>query len=134
MLRLMFVAQRLPCIVLALAVAAATSACGSQVRSGLAVAPSASPSAAALPPGTVPVVLLHCGMQPVTAAGRVWVAPPQAVDGDPELPLDATNRPDDWVGYGTVAVVNDRMTYTDAGGEVVEFVPEDHSSPPPGCA
>ena len=78
-------------------------------------------------------MLLHCGMQPVTAEGRVWKAPPQAVDGDPELTLDATNRPDDWVGRGTVIVADDHMTYTDRGGEVVDFVPED-GSPPPGCA
>ena len=78
-------------------------------------------------------MLLHCGMRPVTVAGRVWEAPPQHVDGDPQLPLDATNRPDDWVGHGTVEVTNDRMTYTDHGGEVVEFVPDD-GSPPPGCA
>jgi hypothetical protein len=79
------------------------------------------------------VVLLHCGMEPVTLEGRVWKAPPQTVDGDALLPLDATNRPKDWVGRGTVAVDGDRMTYTDQGGEIVEFIPDD-GAPPPPCA
>ena len=109
------------------------SACGSQAGGSLAVAPSATASAAVQSPGVVSVVLLHCGMRPVTVEGRVWKAPPQAVDGDLDLPLDATNRPDDWVGHGTVAVTSDRMTYTDQGGEVVEFVPDD-GGPPAGCA
>ena len=79
------------------------------------------------------MVLLHCGMTPVTVEGRVWEAAPQAVNGDPMLPLDATNRPDDWRGYGTAVVTGDRMTYTDQGGEVVEFVPDD-GKPPGPCA
>ncbi len=83
-------------------------------------------------PGAISVVLLHCGMKPVTVEGRLWEAPPQTVDGDPMLPLDATNRPDDWVGQGTVVVTGDRMTYTDEGGEVVEFITDD-GSPPPNC-
>jgi hypothetical protein len=76
-------------------------------------------------PETISVVLLHCGMKPVTVEGRLWEAPPQTVDDDSMLPLDAGNRPDDWVGQGTVVVTDDRMTYTDQGGEVVEFVPDD---------
>lgn len=85
------------------------------------------------PPGSISVVLLHCGMKPVTVEGRVWTAPPQTVDDDPRLPLDATNTPKDWTGRGTVVVDGDRMTYTDEGGEVVEFVPDD-GAPPPVCA
>jgi hypothetical protein len=72
-------------------------------------------------------------MEPVTVEGRLWEAPPQTVDGDPMLPLDATNRPKDWTGRGTAVVDGDRMTYTDQGGEVVAFVPDD-GVPPPGCA
>ena len=133
MLRLVRVGQRLPSVVLAAAVVLATSGCGSHVRSRFAVSPSAPPSAAVQSPGGVSVVLLHCGMTPVTVEGRRWKAPPQHVDDDPELPLDATNQPDDWVGHGTVVVADDRMTYSDQGGEVVEFVPDD-GRPPPGCA
>jgi len=82
-------------------------------------------------PGTISVVLLHCGMKPVTVEGRLWEAPPQTVDDDSELPLDATNRPDDWTGAGTVVIAGDRMTYTDQGGEVVEFIPDDGNPPGP---
>jgi hypothetical protein len=127
----MLMRRRLECFVFVTAVVVATSACGSQVGASLGAA--STPSAASPPPGAISVVLLHCGMKPVTVEGRVWEAPPQAVDGDPELPLDATNRPDDWVGQGAVVVVDDRMTYTDEGGEIAEFVPDD-GSPPPGCA
>jgi len=100
-------------VVLFVAALVATSACGSEERS-------------------ISVVLLHCGLEPVTVEGRLWEAPPQTVDGDSKLPLDATNRPDDWTGTGTVVVAGDRMTYTDEGGEVVEFVPDD-GVPPDGC-
>jgi hypothetical protein len=37
------------------------------------------------------------------------------------------------VGRGTVVIADDRMTYTDQGGEVVDFVPDD-GIPPPLCA
>ena len=71
-------------------------------------------------------------MEKVTVEGRVWEAPPQTVDGDPMLPLDATNRPKDWTGHGTVVIADDTMTYTDQGGEVVDFIPDD-GKPLPIC-
>jgi hypothetical protein len=84
--------------------------------------------------GTVEVSLWHCGVDPVTVAGRLWEAvSPQMVDGSADLPLDGTNRPKDWVGRGTVVVAGDQMTYTDQGGEVVDFVPDDGIAGPP-CA
>ena len=83
---------------------------------------------------SVEVSLWHCGVDPVTVDGRLWeAATPQSVDSSPDLPLDGTNTPDDWVGRGTVVVTGDRMTYTDQGGEVIDFVPDDGIAPPP-CA
>jgi hypothetical protein len=72
-------------------------------------------------------------MKPVTVEGRLWEAPPQTVDGHPMLPLDATNTPDDWIGRGTALVRGERMTCTDQGGEVVDFIPDD-GKPPGPCA
>ena len=81
---------------------------------------------------TVTVTLWHCGVEPVTVDGRTWEVPEsESVDGSPDLPLDATNTPLDWLGTGTVTVRGDAMTYTDGGGEVVEFVPDDGRPPPP---
>lgn len=80
------------------------------------------------------VVLWHCGVEPATVGGRVWEVPDtETVDGHPDLPLDSTNTPPDWVGRGTAVVGGDEMTYADEGGEVVRFVPEDGRSPGP-CA
>lgn len=82
----------------------------------------------------VSVTLWHCGVEPVTADGRLWEAPgTEHVDGFPDLPLDATNTPSGWVGSGRAAVRGDEMTYTDDGGEVVEFAPDD-GQPPGPCA
>jgi hypothetical protein len=80
------------------------------------------------------VTLLHCGVEPVTVDGRDWEVPgTETVDGHPDLPLDSTNTPADWVGSGTAVVRDDAMTYTDEGGEVVGFVPDD-GRPPGPCA
>jgi hypothetical protein len=80
------------------------------------------------------VTLWHCGVEPVTVADRSWEVPVgESVDGHPDLPLDATNTPTDWVGSGTAVVAEDEMTYTDDGGEVVTFVPGD-GEPPGPCA
>lgn len=82
----------------------------------------------------VSVTLWHCGVEPVTADGRLWEVPStEHVDGFPDLPLDATNTPSDWVGSGSAVVQGDEMTYTDDGGEVVEFAPDD-GHPPGPCA
>jgi hypothetical protein len=82
----------------------------------------------------VSVALWHCGVESVTLEGRVWEVPDtETVDGHPDLPLDSTNTPTDWVGRGTAAVAEDEMTYTDEGGEVVRFVPDD-GRPPGPCA
>ncbi|MGY1769855.1 hypothetical protein [Blastococcus sp. SYSU D00813] len=81
-------------------------------------------------PNTVQVSLWHCGVEPVTVDGRLWEAVPQMVDG---MGVDATNPPEDWVGQGTVVITDDRMTYTDEGGKVIDFVPDD-GTPPPVCA
>ncbi len=68
----------------------------------------------------------------MTVEGRLWeAAPSETVDGDPGLPLDSTNTPDEWVGSGTAVVDDDQMTYTDEGGEVIEFVPDDGVAPQP---
>ena len=132
MLRLVIMRPRPRHLVSSALLAVVTASCGSQVSDGLSTEPSGTPSASGAPPGTVAVVLLHCGMQPVTVESRI-AAPASSGDGDPDLPLDATNTPDDWVGRGTVVVSGDRMTYTDEGGEVVEFVPDD-GVPSPPCA
>jgi hypothetical protein len=80
------------------------------------------------------VTLWHCGVEPVTVEDRLWEVPDtETVDGDPDSPLDATNTPAGWVGSGTAVVRGDAMTYTDEGGEVVEFVPDD-GQPPGPCA
>ena len=80
------------------------------------------------------VTLWHCGVEPVTADGRLWEVPrTERVDGFPDLPLDATNTPSDWVGSGMAVVRDDQMIYTDEGGEVVEFTPDD-GQPPGPCA
>ncbi len=81
-------------------------------------------------PNSVEVVLWHCGVEPVTVDGRLWEAVPRMVDG---MGVDATNPPEDWVGRGTVVVADGQMTYTDQGGEVIDFVPDD-GIPPPVCA
>ncbi len=89
-----------------------------------------------LPDGAVPlsVTLWHCGVLPVTVDGRTWEVPKtETVDGDPALPLDATNTPSDWIGRGSAVVRHDVMTYTDEGGEIVGFVPDD-GQPPGPCA
>ena len=58
------------------------------------------------------VTLWHCGIEPVTVDGRQWEVPDtETVDGHPDLPLDATNTPSDWVGSGTAVVRGDAMTY-----------------------
>ena len=109
----------------------ATSACSSDTHGSRTVASSPSPSDSS---ETISVVLLHCGVKPVTVRGQVWDAPPQRLDRDAELPLDATTRPKGWVGKGTYVINDSRMTYTDQGGEVVEFLP-DGAVPTPGvCA
>ncbi|RBY81237.1 hypothetical protein DQ239_01080 [Blastococcus sp. TF02-09] len=83
---------------------------------------------------SVEVSLRHCGVDAVTVNGRLWEAvTPQSVDSSPDLPLDGTNTPEDWVGRGTVVIAGDQMTYTDRGGEVIQFVPDDGMAPPP-CA
>lgn len=80
------------------------------------------------------VALWHCGVEPVTVDGRVWEVPStETVDGHPDLPLDATNTPADWVGTGTAVMAEEEMIYTDEGGEVVRFVPDD-GRPPEPCA
>jgi hypothetical protein len=80
------------------------------------------------------VTLWHCGVEPVTVDGRLWEVPStERVDGFPDLPLDATNTPSDWVGSGIAVVQGDEMMYTDEGGEVVEFAPDD-GRPPDPCA
>lgn len=111
----------------------ASSGCGVRAGGDVLAVTSSRASPTGSPGVPIAVVLLHCGLQPVTVAGRVWEAPPQAVDGDPMLPLDATNQPRDWVGRGTAAVAGDAMTYTDEGGEVVDFVPDD-GGPAAPCA
>ncbi len=90
---------------------------------------------------TAVAALVGCGTDasfrvaalPVAVGAREWKAPAQTVDGDSTLPLDATSRPTDWVGRGTAVIDRDKMTYTDAGGEVVEFLPDD-GVPPLPCA
>ena len=78
------------------------------------------------------VTLWHCGVEQVTADGRLWEVPrAESVDGFPDLPLDATNTPSDWVGSGIAVVQGDEMIYTDEGGEVVEFAPDDGQPPGP---
>ena len=80
------------------------------------------------------VTLWHCGVEPVTTEGRLWEVPrTEHVDGFPDLPLDATNTPSDWVGNGTALIQGEEMIYTDEGGEVVEFALDD-SQPPGPCA
>lgn len=82
----------------------------------------------------VSVTLWHCGVEPLTADGRRWEVPgTEHVDGFPDLPLDATNTPSDWVGSGSAVIQGDEMIYTDDGGEVVDFVPDD-GRPPGPCA
>lgn len=108
-----------------------TSACGTAAERSRTAAPSSSPSATS---ETLSVVLLHCGVKPVTVGGEVWEAPPQPVDRDPQLSLDATNRPKGWVGQGTYVINDKRMTYTDESGEVVEFLPDDAVPTPKACA
>jgi hypothetical protein len=82
----------------------------------------------------VSVTLWHCGVEPVTADGRLWEVPrTEHVDGSPDLPLDATNTPSDWVGSGSAVIQGEEMIYTDEGGEIVEFVPDD-GLPPDPCA
>lgn len=103
------------------------SACGADRAGGV----DADPSSGSVP---VSVSLWHCGVTPVTVDGRLWeAAPSQTVDGNADAPLDATNTPADWVGRGTAVVGADRMTYTDEGGEVIDFIPDDGSEPAP-CA
>ena len=83
---------------------------------------------------TLSVTLWHCGVEPVTADGRLWEPlATESVDGFPDLPLDSTNTPPGWVGSGTAVVQGDEMIYTDEGGEVVEFAPDD-GQPPGPCA
>ncbi|MGY1739116.1 MULTISPECIES: hypothetical protein [unclassified Blastococcus] len=79
----------------------------------------------------VEVSLWHCGVEPVTVDGRLWEAVPEMVDG---MGVDATNPPEDWVGRGTVVITDDQMTYTDQGGKVIDFVPDDGITVPAVCA
>lgn len=111
---------------------AALIGCGNDetLRAEADVAPDSPPAQSAVPAS---VELWHCGVLPATVEGRLWEAPAQMVDGDSTLPLDATNTPADWAGKGTALVDADQMTYTDAGGEVVDFVPDDGVAPTP-CA
>lgn len=82
----------------------------------------------------ISVALWHCGVERVSVDGRLWEVPVgEAVDSAPDLPLDATNTPADWVGRGNAVVSEDELTYSDDGGEVVRFVPDD-GRPPGPCA
>ena len=128
--------DRTRCVTLTLALLAGLAACSTGDDADVEVA-----DGAAVPSDTVDeqeptisVELWHCGVEPVTLDGRTWEVPDsETVDGHPDLPLDATNTPADWVGRGTVVVEGDTMTYTDEGGEVVGFVPDD-GRPSPPCA
>lgn len=78
--------------------------------------------------------LWHCGVLPVTVAGRLLEAvPAQTVDGNAGAPLDSTNTPTDWVGHGTAVVSSERLVYTDKGGETISFVPDDGIEPMGTC-
>jgi hypothetical protein len=132
------IVRALPClIVLLLAVG-----CGADDDQPLATQTSEDTSSAAESPAAdhpddglaLAVILWHCGVEPVTVDGRQWQVPDtETVDGHPDLPLDATNTPSDWVGRGTAVLRGDALTYTDEGGEVVAFVPDD-GVPPGPCA
>lgn len=141
--------QWLPCVssvrsLLLLTVLLVATACGADEEPSLSArgtpeatsAPVESSSPVEKPPDGIAlsVALWHCGVESVTVDGRLWEVPgTETVDGHPDLPLDSTNTPSDWVGSGTAVVAEDEMTYTDEGGEVVVFVPDDGRSPGP-CA
>jgi hypothetical protein len=99
------------CVVAVVAVSACTSA-----RSSRTAVPSQSPTATLSGSEEISVPLLHCGIKPIIVRGQVWEAPPQTTDGDPELSLDATNRPKGWEGHGAYVIKDNRMTCTDRGG------------------
>jgi hypothetical protein len=78
-----------------------------------------------LAPPEAAVTLYHCGVNPLLYRSRRWEASP--------TPFDSTNAPSTFTGHGVVDVVGDQLTYTDNGGAVITFKPDD-GVPPPGCA
>ena len=84
-------------------------------------------AAAVVPVDRVRVTLWHCGIDALGYEGRVWEVPTG------EEPFDATNAPETFAQEGAIERVGpDELRYTDDGGVVLRFVPDDGTDPP--CA
>lgn len=117
--------MRLPFVLpmaLAAAVLCGIAGCGTERTIGAATP---TPTESSVTSVRISLSLFHCGINPVTVDGRVWRANP-----DDEL-LSATNEPETWVGSGTAVIDGDRLIYTDDGGIMVPFEPDDGTPPPP---
>jgi hypothetical protein len=59
--------------------------------------------------------LYHCGVQNLTYEGMAW-----EVENEP---LDLTNAPDTFTGFGSFARNGDMLTITDRAGATLTFTP-----------
>jgi hypothetical protein len=74
------------------------------------------------------VTLHHCGLNPISYRGQTWEAGPATL-------FDATNKPDEWQGYGTVTELSStRLLYRDESDIEATFLPDAEVPPQGTCA
>lgn len=77
----------------------------------------------------IDIKLSHCGVSPVTVAGRTWEMP------EPQPLTSASTLPPDYTGHGVATVESgNRLRYVDDGGFRMEFHPAEDVPDPPPCS